>query len=110
MACRDLFRDAFQRLADNIAQRKASPSTCDPVEKILAVVRTLIHPDSPARFALFTDPATGGRPCSKPHESLMKDSIGVGPSRRFANQLSEIVDFEREAIESCTPAGWPKML
>lgn len=46
----------------------------------------------------------------KPHKSFMKDSIGAGPSRRFADQLADIVDFEREAINAFMPADWPRVL
>lgn len=110
VACRDLFREAFQQLADHVARRQPSPATRDPVDKILALVRTLVHPDSPARLALFTDPMSGGRPCLKPHESLSRESIGAGPSRRFSDQLSGIVSFEREATKALLPAGWPTTL
>ncbi|ORY74765.1 hypothetical protein BCR35DRAFT_353786 [Leucosporidium creatinivorum] len=95
VACRDLFRDAFQQLYDHVARRRSDNTTRDPVEKILALD---LH-----RFC-------GGRPCLKPHESLSIEGIGAGPSRRFADQLSGIVDFEREAIQAFMPLGRPKVL
>lgn len=109
VACRDVFKEAFLHLAERARLRASNPNTHDPMDRILPVVLSLAS-DSNARWTLFTDPAMGGRPCTKPHESLSIQTIGAGPGGRYWDKLVEIVRFENEAMDRYMPEGWARVL